>query len=250
MTAAEVDRPSGGEFRLRLVLTCAAAAAVHLFVLIYCDVTYVPPLLEPVPTSHVYLFSPTEANPAFARNVGLWLDLADPSRLIRPRNDLSEATRPVPLKPLPAEREKLDEPASVSRDPEPFPAGPVETRSALWLPLPPIPPPASAGLQATVPPESAAEFDEVLSRRLATPWKPPAASVRLLSETGPTVVRLAVDARGVPCAVLLEESCGARRVDGTALREIQRLRFSPDPGASVTWGRVKVFWHFRDQGAP
>ncbi|WP_231363769.1 energy transducer TonB [Verrucomicrobium sp. 3C] len=245
-----MGEPSGGEFRLPLVLTCAVAAAVHLFVLIYCDVTYVPPLLEPVPTSHVYLFSAADSNPAFARNIGLWLELADPSRLIRPQSALLDAPGPMPLQPLPTEREKVDQPIHGSGDPELFPARPVETRNAFWLPLPPIPPPATAGLQATVPAESAAEFDEVLSRRLTTPWKPPTASVRLLSETGPTVVRLAVDAQGFPCAVLLQESCGERRVDESALREIQRLRFSPDPSASMTWGRVKVFWHFRDQGTP
>ncbi|VVM07267.1 energy transducer TonB [Methylacidimicrobium tartarophylax] len=250
MSRGELGRSSGGDLRLRLVLTCAAAAAVHLLVLIYCDVTYVPPLLEPLPTSHVYLFSAADSNSAFARHIGLWIELADPSRLIRPRSTLLDAPRPVALQPLPAEREKMDQPVPGSHDPELFPVRPVDPRNALWLPLPPIPPPATAGLQAPVPPESVAEFDEALSRRLPTPWKPPMASVRLLSETGPTIVRLAVDARGVPCAVLLQESCGERRVDESALREIQRLRFSPDPGSLVTWGRVKVFWHFREQEAP
>ncbi len=250
MTSAERGQPTAADLRLRLILTCGAAAVVHLLVLVYCDVTYVPPLLEPAPTSHVYLFSPSEPTPAFARKVGLWLDLADPSRLIRPRQTLATALKPVPCKPLPAEREALDEPAATPRDPELFPIGPVETRSALWLPLPPVPSPAMADLQATVPPESVAEFDGALSPRLLSPWKPPTASVRLLSETGPTVVRLAVDAQGFPCAVLLQESCGERKVDEIALREIQRLRFSADPGAPVTWGRVKVFWRFREQGAP
>ncbi len=250
MTSAVRSQPTVGELRLRLVLTCAAAAIVHLFVLIYCDVTYVPPLLEPPPTSHVYLFSPSDPNPTFARNVTLWLNLADPSRLIRPRQALLAAPKPVPLNPLPADRERVDEPTATPSDPQLFPVGSAESRSALWLPLPPVPSPATTDLQATVPSESVAEFDEALSRRLRSPWKPPTVSVRLLSETGPTVVRLAVDGQGSPCVVLLQESCGERKVDEIALREIQRLRFLPDSDAPLTWGRAKVFWHFREQGAP
>ncbi|MGD9897463.1 MAG: hypothetical protein AB7T14_10375, partial [Candidatus Methylacidiphilaceae bacterium] len=190
MTAMETSTPSGGDLRLRLVLTCAAAAAVHLFVLIFCDVTYVPPLLEPVPTSQIYLLSAADANPAFACNVDLWLDLADPSRLIRPRSGLLATPEPLPSKPLPAEGERVDEPAPVPRDPDLFPTGPVDTRSALWLPLSPLLPPATVNLQGTVPRESVAEFDEALSRRLINAWKPPAVAARLLSETDPTIVRL------------------------------------------------------------
>ncbi|QSR84172.1 hypothetical protein [Methylacidimicrobium sp. B4] len=250
MTSAERSQPPVGELRLRLVLTCAAAALAHLFVLIYCDVTYVPPLLEPTPTSHVYLFSPSDPNPTFTHNVSLWLDLADPSRLIRPRHALLAAPRPVPLQPLPADREKGDELAASPSDPQLFPEGAADTRSTFWLPLPPVPSPANADLQATVPSESVAELDEALSRRLRSWWKPPTVSVQLLSETGPTVVRLAVDAQGFPCVVLLQESCGERKVDEIALREIQRLRFLPDSDAPLTWGRAKVFWHFREQGTP
>lgn len=242
--------PTTAALRLRLVWICTAVAAVHFLVLIYCDVTYVPPLLEPPPTSQIYLLSPSDPASAFPRNVGLWLDLADPSRLIRPRRALAATPRPVPLKPVPAERAKLDEPVASPSDPPLFPQQSVDTRSALWLPLPPMPSPATAQLPIAVPLESVAEFDESLARRLRRPWKPPTVSVRLLSETGPTIVRLAIDAQGLASAVLLEESCGDRRVDEIALREIQRLRFEPDPGAPMTWGRAKVFWRFGEQRAP
>lgn len=248
--STERSQPSVGDLRLRLVLTCAAAAAVHLFVLIYCDVTYVPPLLEPPPTSHVYLFTPSAADEGLARNLNIWLDLADPSRLIRPRYRLTAAPKPVRLQPLPVERERVDEPAASPTDPPLFPMGSVETRNALRLALPPVSAPATEDLPAAVPAESVAEFDEALSRRLLRSWNPPAVSVRLLSETGQTVVRLAIDAEGYPCAVLLQESCGERKVDEIALREIGRLRFLPDPSAPPTWGRVKVFWHFREPRAP
>ena len=120
--------------------------------------------------------------------------------------------RPEPETPiLAAQAPMATVPAvSIPQDPKPLP--PVETRAA--PPTPPAPP------AAIVPPNFNANYLDN-----PAPVYPPLA--RRLGEEGRVMLRVYVEATGLPSKVEIRTSSGSERLDQAALEAVKRWKFVP-----------------------
>ena len=67
----------------------------------------------------------------------------------------------------------------------------------------------------------------------------------------PTVLSVAVDARGTVEHALVEQSCGgdlgapiAKDLNQQAVLTAKKIRFQPTDSPALLWGKMTVFWHY------
>ena len=137
------------------------------------------------------------------------------------------APRPVPVvtaapTPAPAPQQAVT-PAPVAVSAEPAPIAPVSAPVA----APPAPPPPAAPVQ----------IPATALRYLVPPAQVYPLASRRLREQGTVVLRLVVDAQGLPQQVSVHRSSGFARLDEQALQAMRAARFAPHTvnGAAVPW---------------
>jgi protein TonB len=152
----------------------------------------------------------------------LWMAQRGERDLYRPDRQPPAASAPA-FQPLPTP------PASGTASDEPIPAGPASGArlEQPWEPAAPGAPPA----QATTRDDSASPPPLELSASSPVPIRSPGPSypARALrrGESGEVLLRIHVDARGVPDRVEIAASSGSRDLDRAAQRAVQRWRFRP-----------------------
>lgn len=155
----------------------------------------------------------------------LWLDQRNDDDFLRgdgvPRSSEGQAFEPLPA-PLPAAGDgnlagSGEADAEVAAEPEPAP-GPAPVQP----PPPPVAPPAPAPSPAPAP-----LADDSLPRPVDAPAPryPPSAQRR--GHQGTVVLRVHVDARGVPVEIDIVDGSGSRVLDRAALDAVRRWRFAP-----------------------
>lgn len=168
---------------------------------------------------------------------------------------LADAARPEPTLPdLP--RPKQDRP------PAPMPLPPPEITVATALPAPPpmpVLPPVQVVLAPAPAPMAVAAPAPALVRPPAPPAITPPAEPKLmppgtiryrvqpaievpmvsrrLNESGTVLLRVVVDAQGVPRQITVHKSSGFARLDEQALAAMRQARFQPvtEGGAAIEW---------------
>jgi protein TonB len=118
--------------------------------------------------------------------------------------------------------------------PEPVPPAPPEPPPIVAAPAPPVPPP---------PPAPPKELPASLVQYRVLPQISYPALSRRLNETGTVVVRVFVDAEGMPRDVRVAESSGFARLDDAAVDGVRKARFKPptENGQPVTgWARIPI----------
>jgi protein TonB len=124
---------------------------------------------------------------------------------------------PPPPKPLP--RRVVEPPPLVTAAPSPAPA------TFVAPPPPPEPPPVVVVEAAPPAPPKTISITEV--EYLTPPQlNYPTASQRL-RESGTVLVRVTVDARGLPAQMVITRSTGFQRLDDAALATVRATRFKP-----------------------
>lgn len=156
--------------------------------------------------------------------LALWLSQRGDRDLYRPDQQPPAAAAPA-FKPLPAP------PSSTAPVAEPLPAGP-QSGARLEEPWEPVPPAGPAPAAPSAPPDGAVAAPAVeLSASSPVPITspPPAYPARALrrGESGEVLLRVHVDARGVPAEVAVASSSGSRDLDRAAQRAVRRWRFRP-----------------------
>jgi len=158
----------------------------------------------------------------------LWIAQRGERDLYRPDQQPPAAAAPA-FRPLPAP------PASSGASDEPIPAGP-ESKARLERPWQPAATGAPAGqaaraAPATTAPDPGAGPPLEISASSPVPIRSPEPTypARALrrGESGEVVLRIHVDARGVPDRVEIAASSGSRDLDRAAQRAVQRWRFRP-----------------------
>lgn len=155
--------------------------------------------------------------------LALWLAQRDNVDLYRPDQQPPAASAPA-FKPLPAP------PASGSAVDEAIPAGPA-AGARLEEPWEPAAPGASAAQTPTAEGPATAAPPLELSASSPVPIRSPGpdypARALRRGESGEVLLRIHVDARGVPDRVEIAASSGSRDLDRAARRAVQRWRFRP-----------------------
>lgn len=176
--------------------------------------------------------------------LALWLAQRGDRDLYRPDQQPPAAAAPS-FEPLPAP------PTTRAPSDEPIPAGPASGArlEEPWEPVPPgapvEAPAASAGTAATAPPVELSASSPV---PISSP--PPSYPSRALrrGESGEVVLRVHVDARGVPDGIEIAASSGSRDLDRAAQRAVRRWRFRPAMrDGSPTAGVVTVPINFESR---
>lgn len=149
--------------------------------------------------------------------------------------------RPMPKTPQPAApviaAAPAPEPTSfLAPEPPPEPAPPAQPESPVVViaPAPPAPPPAPAAPREL--PASAIQYLEP-----PAPVYPRAS--RRLGESGLVVVRVFVDADGLPRQLQVLQSSGHARLDEAALDGVRRARFTPpteNGRPTAGWARIPI----------
>jgi protein TonB len=131
----------------------------------------------------------------------------------------------LPPKPLPVARKPVPAPVPVP-DPTVL-AAPADSPSPSPIAVPPAPTPvpapapvAAAPVAAPTPPRFDADY-------LDNPKPPYPAISRRMGEQGRIVLRVRVDAQGLPIDVQLHASSGSERLDASALQTVHRWKFVP-----------------------
>ena len=147
----------------------------------------------------------------------LSVSLLPPAPEIRPQPDI------LPPKPLPVARKPVPVPVP---DPTVL-AAPADSPSPSPIAVPPAPTPvpapapvAAAPVAAPTPPRFDADY-------LDNPKPPYPAISRRMGEQGRVVLRVRVDAQGLPIDVQLHASSGSERLDASALQTVRRWKFVP-----------------------
>lgn len=161
--------------------------------------------------------------------------------------------RPAPLLPMPAD--VVPEVTLATAAPAPQ-ISPSPTPSPAPSPAPaqpsvPAPPAAAAAAAAVAPPAALPAPQPTASPTPAAPKQVPAGAVRYrvppavevpmasrrLGEQGTVLLRVWVDARGVPKEVLLHRSSGFARLDEQAIQAMRQARFQPlaENGQAIEW---------------
>ncbi|MGY1457484.1 MULTISPECIES: TonB family protein [unclassified Luteimonas] len=154
----------------------------------------------------------------------LWLAQRDSADLYRPDQQPPAASAPA-FKPLPAP------PASGAASDEAIPAGPASGArlEQPWEPAAPGVPsaqaPATPDDAGTAAPPLELSASSPVPIRSPGPTYPARALRR--GESGEVMLRIHVDARGVPDRVEIAASSGSRDLDRAAQRAVQRWRFRP-----------------------
>lgn len=163
----------------------------------------------------------------------LWLSQRSGQNLYRADEQPPAAVGPV-FQPLPTP------PASTAPVDAAIPAGPASGArlEQAWEPVPPGAPTAPAAVQAPV--ASAPPVELSASSPVPITSPAPAYPARALrrGESGEVLLRVHVDARGVPDRIEVASSSGSRDLDRAAQRAVQRWRFRPamrdgNPSAGV-----------------
>ncbi|ACD82307.1 hypothetical protein [Candidatus Methylacidiphilum infernorum] len=224
----------------------------HLFFLLFCKVTYVPPLVEPIPRSRVFVFSPDSAlvDPFLKDRVNFLLKYRDPVSLIHPREPSHKRLSPIQPLALPSSND-VPSPSSIPTEKEleffKTAESNLNESAKTFFPLSKEKPSFSK-LLPNIAKQSTALLDEPLQARLVSGWKLPRINTNLLSEARTTTIVVSVDPEGIVDHVLLEESCGNEQADLLALTEARSLRFSADPlYRRNIWGKIKIFWSYSNQ---
>ncbi|MDK9703274.1 MAG: energy transducer TonB [Sulfuritalea sp.] len=143
----------------------------------------------------------------------LSVSLLPPAEVIQPNPEI------VPPKPRPVERRPTPTPL-----PQPTQlAAPAEAPAPTQIAVPPAPTLAAPPV-AAAPAQTQPRFD---ADYLDNP-KPPYPSIsRRMGEQGRVVLRVRVDAQGLPVDVQLHASSGSERLDASALQTVRRWKFVP-----------------------
>jgi hypothetical protein len=183
------------------------------------------------------------------RELIFWLKLRDPASLVRPREDHrgEEGLSPNSLKQLPFSL-PADRLQKLSRNPSgPLNEGPDLTqmaKDALVLPTEEFHY-ASPFSVISLPEKTIVEWEGPVGAESGLGWTLPQAHAELLSETAPTVLRLAVGPEGRVEHVLIEESSGRWQTDRLAWQKAYELRFPYRPGKpELLWMRAYILWRF------
>ena len=199
--------------------------------------------------THVVLYSSaSSAAPApTLADFGFWSRINDPSLPIYPP-DLMEGTgrpRSAPRWPS-AAAEAATVAVASDFDFLPDRLAPLPQRAEEVLAPPPPLFNYRAALFRPSLPATTVEWSAALAgRRQGLPaWSLPDAPVNLLAESGVTVLRLAVDARGHVLHAVVDQSSGRSEIDRLALDGARGLHFAPAPNTRPVWGRATVFWRF------
>lgn len=149
----------------------------------------------------------------------------------RKRPPRVERRAPAPLlaaadTPAAPEAPVVPPPAPTPSAPDPVPAAPAPEPALPpdRAPAPEPAPPTAAAPAPSPPPISPPRFDAAY---LDNPPPIYPAQSRRMGETGRVVLRVLVTAAGVPERVELRTSSGSQRLDGAALRAVQRWKFVP-----------------------
>ncbi|MFA4968034.1 MAG: energy transducer TonB [Sulfuritalea sp.] len=139
----------------------------------------------------------------------------------------AEVTKPdpeiVPPKPKPVERRPIPTP-----QPTPQPtqlAAPAEAPAPTQIAVSPAP--TFAAAPAAVAPASTATLPRFDADYLDNPKPPYPGLSRKIGEQGRVVLRVRVDAQGLPTDVQLHASSGSERLDASALQTVRRWKFVP-----------------------
>ncbi|MPZ45349.1 MAG: TonB family protein [Betaproteobacteria bacterium] len=141
-----------------------------------------------------------------------------PKRKPVPKPPKPKVVRPQPAPVIAAAEAPPVPEAPVVAPPPPAPPAPVA------VPTPPAPPAPAPATAPAPPPIVEPRFDAAY---LKNPPPPYPAQSRRLGETGRVVLRVLVTAGGTPERVELRTSSGSRRLDGAALKTVQRWKFIP-----------------------
>lgn len=142
---------------------------------------------------------------------------------------------PMPAALPPPEVRVADAPPAPSATPAPAPA------AATAAPAQPSPPVAAVAEPAVAVTAMAPPAPPVLAASAIRYRVPPAIAVpmasRRLGESGTVLLRVWVDAQGLPRQVSLHRSSGFARLDEQALAAMRQARFQPvtDGGSAIEW---------------
>jgi TonB family protein len=222
--------------------------ALHISVFFIFKIDPIPPTIGAPSQPRVSLVS---SESSAGTDLNAWFEIFDPSMIALP----SSKPEPRTLHPIEHQAETFPD----------LPHPPVlipfrVTLPTLNLSLPPLPQRAETSIARrletlrpmpleveTPPPLSGTEvqLDRPLSqrdvtRRTALPQ--PQTTLAL----APTILRLAVNAEGIPVHALILESSGDSAVDRLALENLKNWRFKPlendSEQSGFQWSRATVFW--------
>ena len=194
--------------------------------------------------------------PAMAEAAPLYIDwiAAPPVQPAPPPEPVKLVPPPKPVPhhaapPKPVPRAAPPKPARmVAAAPAPAPAP-----SQFEVPAPPetaLPPPMAAVEPAPEPPAAPAPQPKTVSasavRYLEAPAPVYPAASRRRSETGRVVVRLLIDAQGVPRESSVQQSSSFARLDESALAAVRGARFVPyteDGVAQAVWVLIPIVFN-------
>lgn len=150
----------------------------------------------------------------------LTVDLLKPPGEIKPPEPPKPKPRPVEKRPEPIRQQPVQL-AAPEESPIPAPAT-VPPPPPVAAPLPPVTAPASppAPVQKTVQPRFDADY-------LDNPKPIYPALSRRMGEEGRVVLRVHVDANGLPSTIGLHASSGSDRLDQAAFAAVRRWKFVP-----------------------
>lgn len=154
---------------------------------------------------------------------------------------------PTPAPPPPAARppQAVPRPAPVLA----APAAPAAPAPVFSTPAPEAPAPAVAAVTSPAPPAPAAppappaaprQLPATALRYLVPPAQAYPLASRRLKEQGTVLLRLVVDAQGLPQQVSLHRSSGHARLDEQALQAMRAARFQPqtENGQPIAWTAI------------
>ena len=147
----------------------------------------------------------------------LSVSLLPPAPEIRPQPDI------LPPKPLPVARKPIPAPVP---DPTVL-AAPADSPSPSPIAVPPAPTPVPAPAPVAATPVAAPTPPRFDADYLDNPKPAYPAIARRMGEQGRVVLRVRVDAQGLPIDVQLHASSGSERLDASALQTVRRWKFVP-----------------------
>lgn len=143
---------------------------------------------------------------------------------------------PAPTTPRPPPRSTPVIAAAPTPAPAPQAVAPLALEPVAAEPAPPAPA-AVAAVAAPLPPAAPVVLPSTALRYLVPPAQVYPLASRRLREQGTVLLRLVVDAQGLPQQVSLHRSSGFARLDEQALQAMRAARFAPHTvnGSAVAW---------------
>ncbi len=136
----------------------------------------------------------------------------------------AEAPPPEIVPPIP---KPVARRAPTPPQPAPVLAAPAESPSPSPIAVAPPPTPVPAPIAAPPAPAAAPTPPRFDADYLDNPKPPYPAIARRMGEQGRVVLRVRVDAQGLPIDVQLHASSGSERLDASALQTLRRWKFIP-----------------------